>query len=232
VSRAVAEGSQRSRHALRFPAQVLEALVVSSVIGWLRDASQIVGHLADGDARPLRRRLRQARELADQLETAPAESVRRCIDRIVVRNDRITIALRLDAIGLPSDSNVEAAVAMIEVPARLQRSGMAVRLIVHGPRGETRRSPDAKLVGLLAKAQDWLGRLTSGRSTSIAAIAAEAGVGAWYVTRVMYLALLAPDIVQRIVRGEHPPAITSDRLIRMTPLPCDWTAQRSLLGFS
>ena len=109
---------------------------------------------------------------------------------------------------------------------------MAVRLIVHGPRGETRRSPDAKLVGLLAKAQDWLGRLTSGRSTSIAAIAAEAGVGPWYVTRVMYLALLAPDIVQRIVRGEHPPAITSDRLIRLTPLPCDWTAQRSLLGFS
>jgi len=56
-------------------------------------------------------------------------------------------------------------------------------------------------------------------------------VGPGYVTRVMHLGLLAPDIVQRIVRGEHPPAITSDSLIRMTPLPCDWTEQRALLGF-
>jgi len=92
--------------------------------------------------------------------------------------------------------------------------------------------PRCETLRVARQGQDWLGRLTSGRSTSIAAIAAEAGVGAWYVTRVMYLALLAPDIVQRIVRGEHPPAITSDRLIRMTPLPCDWTAQRSLLRFS
>lgn len=64
-------------------------------------------------------------------------------------------------------------------------------------------------VALLAKAQDWLGRLTSGRSTSITAIAREAAVGPWYATRVMYLVLLAPDIVQRIMRGEHPAAITA-----------------------
>ena len=56
-------------------------------------------------------------------------------------------------------------------------------------------------------------------------------MGPGYVTRVMHLGLLAPDIVQRIVRGEHPPAITSDSLIRMKPLPCDWTEQRALLGF-
>jgi hypothetical protein len=232
ISSPAVDGSAQSGNRLRLPAQELEDLVVSAVSRWLRDESQIVGHLPDLDARAVRSRLRQARELADQLETAPAEHLRRCIDRVVVLTDKITIGLRLDGIGKPGDvDDPTQAVAMLEVPARLQRCGTAVRLIVHGPRGDTRRSPDAKLVALLAKAQEWLGRLTSGRSTSIGAIAEEAGVGPWYVTRVMHLGLLAPDIVQRIVRGEHPPALTSDSLIRMTPLPCDWTEQRSLLGF-
>ena len=231
VSAQAVDGSGPSEYRLRLPAQELEDLVASAVISWLRNESQILGLLADRSAGAVRECLRQARALADRLETAPAEHLRGFIDRVVVRTDTITIAVRLESIGLPNDVNYpNDGLAMIEVPARRQRCGMAVRLIVRGPDGDTRRSPDAKLVALLAKAQDWLGRLTSGRGASIGAIAEEAGVGPWYVTRVMYVGLLAPDIVQRIVRGEHPPAITADSLIRMTPLPCDWTAQRALLG--
>jgi hypothetical protein len=51
------------------------------------------------------------------------------------------------------------------------------------------------------------------------------------VTRVTHLALLAPDIVQSIVRGEHPPSLNADRLIRQVPLPMVWNEQRALLGF-
>jgi hypothetical protein len=53
-----------------------------------------------------------------------------------------------------------------------------------------------------------------------------------YVRRVIYLAFLAPDIVQRILRGDHPPELTMTRLVRMTPLPMSWTEQRRLLGMS
>ncbi len=51
-----------------------------------------------------------------------------------------------------------------------------------------------------------------------------------YVTRVICLAVLAPDIVQRIMRGDHSPDLGTDRLMRMVPLPLDWVEQRSLLG--
>jgi hypothetical protein len=51
------------------------------------------------------------------------------------------------------------------------------------------------------------------------------------VTRVIDLALLAPDVVARIMDGEHTPELTTDRLIRMVPLPGDWNEQRSVLGF-
>lgn len=231
VTPPAADGTGSSESPLRVPAQELEELVVSSAIGWLRDASQIVSHLGNMDARAMQSALRDARILADQIEAAPDECLPRLIERVVLLPDKITLAIRLEAIGIAQAAEEAApARATLEIPAKLKRSGTAVRLIVPGPGGEVRRSADPKLVALLAKAQDWLGRLTSGTSTSITAIAQDAGVGPWYVTRVMYLGVLAPDIVQRIVRGDYPAAITADSLMRMTPLPCDWQSQRSLLG--
>jgi len=114
---------------------------------------------------------------------------------------------------------------------QLKRCGMAVRLIVRAP-GAQNRSPDQKLVAVLAKAHDWLARLTSGRAESILAIAKQEKVGSSYVTRLVYLGCLAPDIVERILCGQHPPDLNADRLIRMVPLPLDWEEQRRLLGMS
>jgi len=84
---------------------------------------------------------------------------------------------------------------------------------------------------LLAKAHEWLGQLTSGRSRSISSIAQAQRVTSSYVTRVVQLAVLAPDIVQRIAHGEQPPQLTARQLIHAVPLPLDWAQQRALLGF-
>ena len=46
----------------------------------------------------------------------------------------------------------------------------------------------------------------------------------------IYLAFLAPDIVQRIIRGDHPPEWNATRLIRAVPLPLAWDEQRTRLG--
>jgi hypothetical protein len=32
------------------------------------------------------------------------------------------------------------------------------------------------------------------------------------------------------VRGEHPPEVNLERLMRLVPLPVDWQEQRKLLG--
>lgn len=52
-----------------------------------------------------------------------------------------------------------------------------------------------------------------------------------YVTRVIYRAFLAPDIVQSILAGTQPPSLTLDELKRNLPLPIDWNEQRKLFGF-
>ena len=76
----------------------------------------------------------------------------------------------------------------------------------------------------------WIGRLQSSRSVSVSALAAEEGVGSTWVSRVIHLAFMAPDIVQCIARGEHPRELTAVRLMRLLPLPEDWSEQRALLG--
>jgi site-specific DNA recombinase len=49
--------------------------------------------------------------------------------------------------------------------------------------------------------------------------------------RLVYLAFLAPDIVERIVGGEQPIDRGVKRLLAMAPLPMDWVEQRRVLGF-
>ena len=59
------------------------------------------------------------------------------------------------------------------------------------------------------------------------------------MTQVVYLAFLAPDIVQGIVqgivrgivRGEQPVELNMKRPLAMAPLPMDWGEQRRVLGF-
>ena len=106
-----------------------------------------------------------------------------------------------------------------------------MRLLVSAPGAAPKRLPDPTLLALLAKAHEWFGQLTSGRSPSIAAIAKTQQVTSSYVTRVVQLAFVAPDVVQAIARGEHPPHLNARRMLRTVPLPIDWSQQRLLLGF-
>jgi len=60
-------------------------------------------------------------------------------------------------------------------------------------------------------------------------IAKSEGVTDSYVTRVLRLAFLSPDIVQAIVEGRHPVELTADRLTLHEKIALDWTVQRSTL---
>ncbi|MGA9539953.1 MAG: recombinase family protein, partial [Methyloceanibacter sp.] len=57
-------------------------------------------------------------------------------------------------------------------------------------------------------------------------IAAEEGVGSSYVSRLIRLSFLAPDIVTAILNGRQPASLTANRLMEDTRLPLAWKAQR------
>ncbi len=65
---------------------------------------------------------------------------------------------------------------------------------------------------------------------TMAELAAEAGVGGSYFTRILRLSFLAPDVVKAILRDRHPIELTAKRLANEVRLPIAWQDQHALLG--
>ena len=88
---------------------------------------------------------------------------------------------------------------------------------------------DPVLVRLLVRAHAIRARLLQDPSLTLKEIASRGGGRDPYVSRLVRLAFLAPDIVTAILNGRHPPQLTANRLMDDTRLPLDWRAQRELL---
>ena len=82
---------------------------------------------------------------------------------------------------------------------------------------------DSTLVKALARAFRWKRMLESGEFATIAELAEREGIAPSYMTRVLRLTLLAPDIVEAILDGRQGLEVTLARL--MEPLPAEWTEQ-------
>jgi hypothetical protein len=121
----------------------------------------------------------------------------------------------------------------IHVPLKLRKHGG--RKLVIAPEGAAWPPPrsrvDNTLVKALGRAFRWRKLLDNGTYTTIEEIAAAEKVNASYVSRVLRLTLLAPEIVAAILDGCQPAALHLGDLLK--PFPAEWQAQRRhLLGFS
>ena len=94
----------------------------------------------------------------------------------------------------------------------------------------SRSRVDDTLVKALARAFRWRRLLETGIHGTVDEIARAEGINDSYVSRILRLTLLAPDIVDAILDGRKPPALTMARL--MKPFPAAWEDQRAwLLGW-
>ena len=118
----------------------------------------------------------------------------------------------------------------LTIAARLKRVGMATKLLIEGEAKHPRTTPDRSLLRLLAQAHQFRALVMRGGGMSITALAAEAGVGASYFTRVLRLGFLAPGVVTAILQGRHPPALNAKQLSLHIRLPIGWTDQVAALG--
>lgn len=239
------QGREAAPNALRVPAKELENAALYGLTEFLQDEHRLMDLMASSgvtDAYRVRRQLQQALDLSGVLQNSNTSGriaiLHRVIRKIWVHQDKIQMEIRTVALLDPDKSSVpeaseatEESVELIEVPIELKRVGMAVRMIVHGP-GRPSGRVDPKLLAMVSKAHDWFERLSSGRSKNVTEIATAQQVSNAYVIRVLHLAFLAPDIVQRFQDGNYPTTLNCDRLTRMAPFPLDWAAQRKLLGMT
>jgi len=85
------------------------------------------------------------------------------------------------------------------------------------------RRTDNSLVKALARAFRWKRMLESGEFATIAELAKCEGIAPSYMTRVLRLTLLAPDIVEAILDGQQGPEVTLARVLE--PFPMGWDIQ-------
>ena len=112
----------------------------------------------------------------------------------------------------------------LHVPFRVVKSGGRKEMQL--PEGAIQpRRTDSTLVKALARAFRWKRMLESGEFATIAELAEREGIAPSYMTRVLRLTLLAPDIVEAILDGKQGPEVTLARVLE--PLPVEWEEQRS-----
>jgi hypothetical protein len=110
----------------------------------------------------------------------------------------------------------------VHVPFRLVKRGG--RKEVHLPDGaSSQRQMDNTLVKALARAFRWKRMLETGEFTTTAELAEREGIAPSYMTRVLRLTLLAPDIVEAILEGRQGPEVTLARV--MGAFPVEWAEQ-------
>jgi hypothetical protein len=117
-------------------------------------------------------------------------------------------------------------VLSIHIPITLrQRGGRKEIVLPDGSKLETDRPQfENTLIKALARAFRWKRLLESGEFATIAELAEREGIAPSYMTRVLRLALLAPDIIDAILDGRQGAEVTLARLLE--PFPLEWAEQR------
>lgn len=118
----------------------------------------------------------------------------------------------------------------VRVPFTIrQRGGRKLAIAADGTTlAPPRPRIDSTLVKALARAHRWNRLLESGRYGSAAELAAAEKINSSYVSRVLRLTLLAPDIVEAIVEGRQNDGIEVDLLLQ--PFASCWEVQRAALS--
>lgn len=115
----------------------------------------------------------------------------------------------------------------ITVPFTIRKRGG--RKLILTPDGTpasppTRSRPDGALIKALARGFRWQKMLKEGDYKTLEEIADAENINPSYVSRLLRMTLLAPEIVEAILAGRQPEGLTMARA--MQPFPAEWLMQK------
>ena len=110
----------------------------------------------------------------------------------------------------------------LHVPFRIVKRGGRKEMQLPDGAVQPRRT-DNTLVKALARAFRWKRMLESGQFATVAELAEREGIAPSYITRVLRLTLIAPDIVEAILDGRQGPEVTLAQVLE--PFPVRWSEQ-------
>ena len=165
--------------------------------------------------------------------------VKSLIQRVEVGDAKISVRLNRTAIvpsvmpdATPRQAEYKPAVepVVLSIVASLRRAGKGTRLVIGD--GSANKIDDG-LASLVARALATRNMLLAGHDDSIEVMASRLGVRRDYLTILVRLSYLSPEIVRAVLLGRQPVELSPTRLVTISKdLPHDWHAQRQVLGFS
>ena len=216
------------RPAQRIAAHDLERIVVARLASYLADPAARVGEQIEMDATVTSRMIEATASSLTMLTSGTPvqqrEVVLDLVDAITLHDDRVEIALQ------SHEANAENQTIILTTPAMRTRRGHEIRLVIPGL-AAPKAHRDERLVQLIAEAHAARTEVLAMDDTSLVRAAAALGCCRTRLGNHLRLSFLAPDIVEAILAGRQPKALTRKRLASIN-LPADWHQQRTMLGFA
>lgn len=117
----------------------------------------------------------------------------------------------------------------ITVRVLLAIKNRGARKVVVSPDGQQTWAPrprvDNALLRAVVQAFHWKNQLEAGRFATVSELAATEGLNGSYVSHVLRLIILAPDLVEAILEGRQPATMQLQPIMRW--LPTEWQDQRA-----
>ena len=120
-----------------------------------------------------------------------------------------------------------------EIPMRFRRHG-GKTVVIHPDGQRVVEQPlartDQTLIKVIARAFRWERLLRNGTYGTVDEIAKAEKISPSYVSRVIRITLLAPEIVNAVLDARHPPTFTMREVLN--PFPLHWDEQLKKFGFA
>jgi site-specific DNA recombinase len=209
---------------LRLPAALIDELVRGKLQSFLVDKTQISRLLRQSGCRPaeIGSGLGIAGDCAASLTSSSsmAQTVADMLARVTVSATYLKISIKPDRLLAmltdrsrenDQDDDQDDLIAL-EMPVPATPGGGSGKLVFEDQNAVIR---DAVVIKVIARASHWFEQLTTGKAQSMAEIAVGDGITDNYVSNLIHLAWLSPDIVDRVLDGE-PAATTLARTAMLT----------------
>ena len=120
----------------------------------------------------------------------------------------------------------ESAVVTVKVPFAVRKHGGCKLVLAPDGAPVPPLAPqvDGTLVKAIARAFQWQKMLETGRYATIREISKAEKINPSYVSRVLRLTLLAPDLVEALLHGRQDSTMSLHDM--MKPFPIEWDRQR------
>jgi DNA invertase Pin-like site-specific DNA recombinase len=234
VSRSLMKGSAAQVDCgWRLPAAEIERTIAAAAQSILDDQQAVVSAIEEAglDSSRVAPLLKSAAAWSARLQSGQDNALSALIVRVDLDRDGLRLSLKLPSsnasTGPPDSRHLS---IKRRVPMQMRPRGVELRLVINGGARAARKT-DQSLLKAVARAHCWFDDLVRGRS--MVEIARRNQVGKQYVSRLIRLAFLAPEVVELIVAGRQPPELTAQALRSgRLDIPVEWAAQKRSLGFA